>query len=116
MSELDLPRDLWLRIYSAMDMDTRIKAGLVFKLRVPDGVASRLAATLKRPVETESALRHVTTIHLPDPSAARYMIRRTVPTLPGGDIVLNTGTHLKELFKLNVADNAWAWSGSFGGY
>ena len=116
MSELDLPRDLWLRIYSAMDMDARIKAGLVFKLRVPDSVASRLAATLKRPVETESALRHVTTIHLPDLSATapRYMIQRTSPPCPGGDFVLNVGTNLTELYKLDVAANAWKWSGSFG--
>ena len=43
MRPVDLPRDVWLAVVGKMDMDARIKCGIVFKLRVPEGVGSRIA-------------------------------------------------------------------------
>lgn len=49
-----LPRDIQLEIIKRMDMDTRIKAGLVFKLRVPQAVKDRLSAICTPPVPANS--------------------------------------------------------------
>jgi len=38
-----LPRDVWIAVVAKMDMDTRIKCGIVFKLRVPEKVATLIA-------------------------------------------------------------------------
>jgi hypothetical protein len=60
-SPLSLPRDLKLRVCMAMDMDARICCGLVFRLRVPDAVASRISAALKAPTERVRHDGHPTT-------------------------------------------------------
>lgn len=41
-----LPRDLQLRVISRMDMDARIRTGIVFPLRVPPRVTRRLNMVL----------------------------------------------------------------------
>jgi hypothetical protein len=66
-NHIDLPRDIQLHIVKKFDMDTRIKAGMVFKLKVPTEVKERLAAicvppepisidTLARPIFYEKHL------------------------------------------------------------
>lgn len=49
-----LPRDIQLDIIKRLDMDTRIKAGLVFKLRVPQAVKDRLMAICTPPAPANS--------------------------------------------------------------
>ena len=48
-----LPRDLQILVLGKLDMDARIRCGLVFKLRVPDDVASRINASLRVPEEAK---------------------------------------------------------------
>lgn len=49
----DLPRDLQLQVIKRFDMDTRIRLGLVFKLRIPDHIKKALRNKLKRPHDCE---------------------------------------------------------------
>lgn len=41
-----LPRDIQLAIIQKFDMDTRIKTGLVFKIKVPENIKQHLAIRL----------------------------------------------------------------------
>ena len=45
----DLPRDVIKRILSKMDIDTRVKVGMIFKLQVPTRVVTQLARCLQVP-------------------------------------------------------------------
>lgn len=47
----DLPRDLHLRIIKHLDIDTRIKAGIVTRLRVPKALEAKLSAVCGRIVQ-----------------------------------------------------------------
>lgn len=47
----DLPRDLQLRVIKHLDTDTRIKIGLVQRLRVPKALEDKLSAVLCRIVQ-----------------------------------------------------------------
>ena len=51
-SYTDLPRDLQLKVISCFDMDTRIKIGMIFKLRVPQDIQNRLASVCSPPCST----------------------------------------------------------------
>ncbi len=44
-----LPRDLQLNVIKKMDIDTRVKLGIVFKLKVPEKVKEKLANVLNQP-------------------------------------------------------------------
>lgn len=44
----DLPRDMHLRVIKHLDTDTRIKVGLVQRLRVPKSLQEKLSAVLGR--------------------------------------------------------------------
>ena len=44
----DLPRDLHLRIIKYLDIDTRIKMGLIGRLRIPQSVENKLSATFDK--------------------------------------------------------------------
>jgi hypothetical protein len=44
-----LPRDVQLNIIKCFDIDTRIKAGLVFKLKIPIDIQKRLEAICQLP-------------------------------------------------------------------
>lgn len=54
----DLPRDLHLRVAKNMDMDTRIKAGIVTRLRVPAPLKAKLSAVLGRIVHGRTKYRY----------------------------------------------------------
>lgn len=45
----DLPRDVTLKIVSKMDMDTKIKLGLIFKLKIPTQVIKKISNCLQTP-------------------------------------------------------------------
>lgn len=45
----DLPRDVILRIVSKMDIDTRVKLGLIFKLKYPTQVIKKISNCLQTP-------------------------------------------------------------------
>ena len=45
----DLPRDVIKRILSKMDIDTRVKVGIIFKLKVPTRVVTQLSRCLQVP-------------------------------------------------------------------
>lgn len=49
LSFQDLPRDVVLKIISKLDMDTIIKLGLVFKLKVPTQVLNDISRCLQIP-------------------------------------------------------------------
>ena len=49
----DLSRDVWLTIVSKMDMDARIKCGLVFKLLVPQEVKTEISRVCQGPETTQ---------------------------------------------------------------
>ena len=92
-----------------MDMDARIRSGLVFKLRVPDGVRSRLAAILQRPVECAFFLdgHRATTMCLPRTGAARYIIRRFDGRRIDDIVICCTGASMyMGLYRL--VKNAWS--------
>jgi hypothetical protein len=44
-----LPRDVTLKILSKLDIDTRVKLGLVFKLKIPQQVANEISRCLQVP-------------------------------------------------------------------
>lgn len=48
----DLPRDLQLKVISRFDIDTRIKTGMIFKLRIPQDIQNRLASVCHPPCST----------------------------------------------------------------
>jgi hypothetical protein len=48
----DLPRDLQLKVISRFDMDTRIKMGMIFKLRIPQDLKDQLASVCSPPCST----------------------------------------------------------------
>lgn len=66
MALQDLPRDLQLEIVKRMDMDARIKLGIIWKLRVHSSLAEKLADKLSKRVSTPS----YTEVRLSD----RYML------------------------------------------
>lgn len=45
----DLPRDIILKIISKLDIDTRIKVGLILKLKVPSRVVQEISRCLQVP-------------------------------------------------------------------
>jgi hypothetical protein len=45
----DLPRDVILKIISKLDIDTRIKVGLILKLKVPSRVVQEISRCLQVP-------------------------------------------------------------------
>jgi hypothetical protein len=49
LSFCDLPRDIILKIISKLDIDTRIKAGLILKLKVPSRVVQEISRCLQVP-------------------------------------------------------------------
>jgi hypothetical protein len=67
----DLPRDVWLTIVSKMDMDARIKCGLVFKLRVPQEVKTEISRVCQGPETCQLK----STVYLPHNGMPRYMLR-----------------------------------------
>ena len=54
----DLPRDLQLKVISCFDMDTRIKIGMIFKLRIPQDIQNRLASVCSPPCSTHWDTAH----------------------------------------------------------
>lgn len=46
---MDLPRDIVLNIVSKLDIDTRIKLGFIFKLKLPDTLVNELSRCLQVP-------------------------------------------------------------------
>lgn len=43
-----VPRDIKIKIVSIMDMDTRMKTGMIFKLRTPQSLINKLNAMFER--------------------------------------------------------------------
>ena len=121
-----LPRDLQLRVCMAMDMDARIRCGLVFRLRVPDAVASRISAALKAPTERVRHDGHPTASvmvclgsHSVLPGGAllpRYVIERFTKLGKQGrnpcvdDLVLCIGGEHGEIFIFDEAEGRWRGS------
>ena len=100
-----LPRDVQLQIYKAMDMDARIRAGLVFKLRVPDDVRSRLMGILKHPITSYFPLPYSTTMVLDDGPDVHYIIRRFTGNID--DIVICTSVLRYEMHRFDRAKLTW---------
>lgn len=62
-----LNRDVQLAIFSKMDMDARIKCGIVFKLRIPLNIKEHIEKAVCKPPESLVNLntgRHITRRHL----------------------------------------------------
>lgn len=49
LSFCDLPRDVILKVISKLDIDTRIKVGLIYKLKVPLRVVQEISRCLQVP-------------------------------------------------------------------
>jgi hypothetical protein len=45
----DIPRDVIKQIVSKMDIDTKIKLGLIFKMKVPDEITKEISRCLQVP-------------------------------------------------------------------
>ena len=84
-----LPRDLQIRVCRQFcsDMDSRIRAGLVFRMRVPPEVAERIGRALVKPIESTTRdglgalVRRITSISFPA-AAPRFMIRQVHVATP----------------------------------
>jgi hypothetical protein len=87
----ELPRDLQLRVFRALlcrNMDARIQAGLVFRLRVPAEIAERIGRALVKPLESTTVdgsgtlVRRVTAVAFPAAPSPRFMLRQVYMASP----------------------------------
>ena len=106
-----LPRDVWLAVVGKLDMDTRIKCGIIFKLGVPEGVRSRIAdAVCNRPEH----LQHLDRLSLGprlvwNNNDNVRMPRYVIQLFKGAFQVMNLGNDMRvQTYALNVDANNWS--------
>ena len=105
MSYSHLPRDVQLCIVSWLDIDARIRCGIVFKLRVPDCVAARISAALKMPF---SIVKQVMTIKLGNQSNNRCMVLIHRGSFRSEEVIAIDSSWHWERHVLNPEQNEWS--------
>ena len=105
MSYSHLPRDVQLCIVSWLDMDARIRCGIVFKLRVPDCVTARISAALKT---SFSIVEQVTTIKLGNQSNNTHVVLIHRSSFRSEEVIAIDSSWHWERHVLNPEQNEWS--------